>query len=125
MSTILRGFTSLQTIPAIRVEGLEIEYKSWKSGKQGFIIDITDKNFTDFDGQINDTISFLMTKEKQLTELKNSFPKLFWDIDFGYKTKVSTGELAVEGLLLPVKLISLCARLKIGLLISLYDANSF
>src|SRR5574337_1756126 len=108
MSTILRGFTSLQTIAKTKVEGLEIEYKTWGNGKQGFIIDITDKNFTDFDGQVKDTISFLKTKEKQLAELKNSVPTLVWDVDFGYKTKVTTGELAVEGLLLPVELLFLC-----------------
>ena len=123
MSTILRGFTSLKIVPEIRVEGLTIAYKILKSGKQCFIIDISDRNFTDFDGQINDTIRFLKTNKQRLIELKSSIDNLYWDIDFGYNTKVATGELSVEGLLFPVELLSLCASLEIKLLVSLYNLN--
>ena len=125
MSTILRGFPSLETIPEINVEGLEIEYRTNKEGKQTFIIDITDRNFTDFEGQVRDTIAFLKTNEQRLVELKNHIPNLSWDIDFGYNTKVATGELAVEGLLFPVELLTLCSRLGIEFLVSLYNANQF
>lgn len=125
MSTILRGFTSLETIPEIKVEGLEIEYKTRKDGKRYFIIDVTDRNFIDFDGQVKDTIAFLKANESRLVELKNRIPDLSWNIDFGYNTKVATGELAVEGLLFPVELLTGCARLEIELLVSLYNANQF
>ena len=125
MSTILRGFTSLKTIPDTKVEGLEIEYKTIKEGKQIFIIDITDSNFTDFERQVRDTIAFLRTNEQRLIKLKNHIPNLSWDIDFGYNTKVATGELAVEGLLFPVELLELCSRLGIELLVSLYNGNQF
>jgi hypothetical protein len=125
MSTILRGFTFLETIPEINIEGLEIEYKTMRSGKQTFIIDVTDRNFADFEGQVNDTISYLKRNEHRLVKLKSHFPNLSWDIDFGYNTKVATGELAVEGLHFPIELLAVCARLEIELLVSLYNANQF
>lgn len=125
MSTILRGFTSLETIPEIKVEGLEIEYRTSKEGKQTYIIGITDRNFTDFEEQVRDTIDFLKTNEQRLIELKNHTSNLSWDIDFGYNTKVAIGELAVEGLLFPVELLELCSRLGIELLVSLYNGNLF
>jgi hypothetical protein len=125
MSTILRGFSSVETIPEIRVEGLEIEYRTRKDGRRYFIIDVTDRSFTDFDGQVSDTIAFLNANEQRLVKLKSQIPNLAWDIDFGYNTKVETGELAVEGLLFPVDLLALCAGLKIALLVSLYNVNQF
>ncbi|MGZ3922416.1 MAG: hypothetical protein ACXVLT_11135 [Flavisolibacter sp.] len=125
MSTILRGFTFLDAIPEINIEGLDIEYRTRKDGKLAFIIDITDRNFTDFEAQVGDTIAFLKTNELRLLELKNQIPKLSWDIDFGYNTKVATGELAIEGLHFPFTLLALCARLEIELLVSLYSANQF
>jgi len=125
MSTILRGFTSLETILEIQVEGLEVEYRTWKDGKRTFIIDVTDRNFTDFEGQVNDTISFLKANEQQLVELKSHIPNLSWDIDFGYNTKIATGELAVEGLHFPAELLAICVRLGIELLVSLYNENQF
>jgi hypothetical protein len=60
-----------------------------------------------------------------LNELKSHIPNLSWDIDFGYNTKVATGELTVEGLHFPVELLTICARLAIELLVSLYNANQF
>ena len=125
MSTILRGFTSLETISEIKVEGLEIEYRTRKDGKRYFIMDIADRNFTDFDGQVKDTIAFLKANEQRLVALKGQIPNLSWDIDFGYNTKVATGELAVEGLHFPAELLAICARLGIELLVSLYNANQF
>jgi hypothetical protein len=125
MSTILRGFSSVETIPEIRVEGLEIEYRTRKDGRRYFIIDVTDRSFTDFDGQVSDTMAFLNANEQRLVKLKSQIPNLAWDIDFGYNTKVETGELAVEGLLFPVDLLALCAGLKIALLVSLYNVNQF
>jgi hypothetical protein len=125
MSTILRGFSSVETIPEIRVEGLEIEYRTRKDGRRYFILDVTDRSFTDFDGQVSDTIAFLNANEQRLVKLKSQIPNLAWDIDFGYNTKVETGELAVEGLLFPVDLLALCAGLKIALLVSLYNVNQF
>jgi hypothetical protein len=125
MSTILRGFSSVETIPEIRVEGLEIEYRTRKDGRRYFIIDVTDRSFSDFDGQVSDTMAFLNANEQRLVKLKSQIPNLAWDIDFGYNTKVETGELAVEGLLFPVDLLALCAGLKIALLVSLYNVNQF
>lgn len=125
MSTILRGFNPLETIPEIRVEGLEIEYRTRKDGKPYFIIVVTDRNFTDFEGQVNDTIGFLKANETRLVELKSRITNLSWNIDFGYNTKVASGELAVEGLLFPIELLTVCARLEIELLVSLYNANQF
>jgi hypothetical protein len=125
MSTILRGFTILETIPETTVEGLETEYRTMNDGKVFFIIDVTDKNFTDFDGQVNGTIAFLKANEHRLNELKSQIPNLSWDIDFGYNTKIATGELAVEGLHFPAELLAICAKLGIELLVSLYNANQF
>lgn len=121
----LRGYSSIETIPEIRIEGLEIEYRAKKNGTMSFTIEFTDRNFIDFEGQVTDTISFLKANEQRLVELKSRIPNLSWDIDFGYNTKVATGELAIEGLHFPVELLGVCARLEIELLVSLYNANQF
>jgi len=52
MSTILRGYTSIQNKSKIVSQELKVEIKTSKDGRALFIIDIADKNFTDFEGQI-------------------------------------------------------------------------
>lgn len=125
MSTVLRGYTSTENELTLRTFGLPIELKASKGKRTDFLIDITDKNFEDFNGQVTDTIAFLTTNRVQLGELRNSIPGISWEIDYGYNTKVATGELAVEGLHLPLELLRLCSELKIEILISLYDGKLF
>lgn len=67
-----------------------------------FIIDVTDKDFQDINGQIKDFIGFLTENFSQLDDLKDKVADLNWKVDYGYNTKVATGELAVEGLHFPL-----------------------
>jgi len=47
------------------------------------------------------------------------------EVDYGYNTKVATGELAVERLHFPLQLLRHCAELKVKIPVSLYDGNLF
>ena len=125
MSTILRGYTLTQNELNLQSFGLPIELKPSKGNRTDFLIEITDKDFKDFNGQVMDTIAFLTANQVQLVELKNKIPDINWEIDYGYNTKVATGELAVEGLHLPVALLRLCSDLNIEILVSLYDGKLF
>ena len=125
MSTILRGNITPESKSILQSSELNIEVKAEKENRNSFIIDITDKDFQDFDGQIADTIDFLNTQHSQLMVLKSQIPGMFWYIDYGYNTKVATGELVYEGLRLPLELIRLCSELQIEILLSLYDGKQF
>ncbi|HUC81795.1 MAG TPA: hypothetical protein VMR70_12820 [Flavisolibacter sp.] len=125
MSTVLRGYTSIENDLPLKSSELQLELKAAKGKRTDFLIDITDKDFEDFNGQVTDTIAFLTTNRVQLVELKDAIPDIIWEIDYGYNTKVATGELAVEGLHLPLELLRLCSELKIEILISLYDGKLF
>jgi len=125
MSTILRGYTSTEKHSLLQSSELNIEIKVPKDDKIDFIIDVTDKDFQDFNGQITDTISFLTENLSQLSDLKNKMADLYWVLDYGYNTKVATGEFAVEGLHFPLQLIRLCTELNIEILVSLFDGNLF
>ena len=125
MSTILRGNTSTETGLTLQSFGMPIELKPSKSNRTDFLIEISDKDFEDFNGQVTDAIAFLNTNRVQLFELKNAIPDISWEMDYGYNTKVAIGELAVEGLHLPLELLKLCSELNIEILISLYDGKLF
>jgi hypothetical protein len=125
MSTILRGYTSTENHSLLQSLELYIEIKAPKENRLDFIIDITDKDFQDFNGQITDTIVFLSKNLLPLKDLRNKVSPLYWEIDYGYNTKVATGELAVEGLHFPIELLRLCVDLQIELQISLYDGKLF
>jgi hypothetical protein len=125
MSTILRGYTSTENHALLQSSELNIDIKSPEDDRIDFIIDVTDKDFQDFNGQIKDTIRFLTGNFSQLSDLKNKVADLKWEVDYGYNTKVATGELAVEGLHFPLQLLSLCTELKLEILVSLYDGNLF
>jgi hypothetical protein len=67
----------------------------------------------------------LEKNKSALFALKSNIGQLSWDIDFGYKPKIVSGELAIEGLLFPIRLIEICSQLGIELLVSLYDSRLF
>ena len=125
MNTILRGYTSPENQSLLQSAELNIELNAPKGNRLDFIIDVTDKDFIDFNGQISDTTGFLTENFLQLSYLKNKVTDLYWEVDYGYNTKVATGELAVEGLRFPLELLKLCAELEIEILVSLYDGNLF
>jgi len=70
MSTILRAYTLTENHSLLQSSELNIEIKSPKD-RIDFIIDVTDKDFQDFNGQIKDTIRFLTQNFSQLGDLKN------------------------------------------------------
>lgn len=125
MSTILRGCTSSSHHTILLTSGLNINIAPAEGSNITFVIDITDRDFQNFKGQIADTIKFLKANHSVLYEIKNKIPDLDWEIEYGYSTKVATGELAVEGLLIPLTLVKLCSELQIEILVSLYDGTLF
>lgn len=73
MSTILRGYTSIENKSVIQSPELNIELKNFKDSSQIiFIIDVAESDFQNFDSQINDTINFLRKNRLHLAELKNN-----------------------------------------------------
>jgi hypothetical protein len=125
MSTILRGYTSVQNQSKIFSNELKLDIRAAKDGRVIFIVDISDKDFKDFDTQVEDTIEYLTKNKAALLALKNNIGQLSWNIDFGYAPKIVSGELAVEGLFFPLQLVENCSELGIELLISLYDSRLF
>ncbi len=125
MSTILRGYTTVEYYPMLQSSELKLEIKVPKRDRSDFSIEVADRDFQNFNGQVTDTINFLDKNLLQLKALKSKLPDINWEIDYGFKPKVTTSELAVEGLHFPVELLKLCSELQIEIVLSLYDGKLF
>lgn len=94
--------------------GLNKEYYSY-----GFSCVISDKEWNDFEGQINDIVFFLEKNYEELKDLRDNYNISDWRFDIPYYCRLNE-EIFCQCDYLPPKLLSLVGKLGIGIELSQY-----
>jgi hypothetical protein len=85
----------------------------------GFSCKVSDKNWDDLSGQIEDAIAFLKKYEEELTKLIDSYQINDIHLDFPYYCRHSR-TVFMQGEFLPPELILRAGKLNTGIALSLY-----
>ena len=85
-------------------------------------IDVSDKDWSDFDGQVADAISFLTNHEQELLELLHSHAVTNAYLDFPLYSRLSS-EMFEQSERFPHELIVLAGRIGLGIRMAIYEKN--
>jgi hypothetical protein len=83
---------------------------------------ISDKDWNDFEGQVQDMISFLEKYHTDLQSIKDNFNIANWQFDLPYANRLSN-EIFNQNDFLPPELLFQSGRLGIGINLSLYHKS--
>ncbi|MBK8792862.1 MAG: hypothetical protein IPN59_06810 [Holophaga sp.] len=84
--------------------------------------DVSDKDWDDFPGQVEDAIAFLSKWESELTELNTKFSPEEMILDFPLYSRLD-GNIINQNDYLPKELITLAGRLGLCIGMSIYDKD--
>ena len=103
-------------------KGDEVELRSEEFATYedyGFLSEVSDRPWSDFDGQCIDIISFLEVYQPHLLHLKENYNIEDWRFDLPYECKLDEHRY-VQSDFLPSKALKLMGELGIGIELSLY-----
>ena len=101
-------------------ESVDIGTKEYSSYEDyGFLCEVSERSWSDFEGQVIDLISFLEVYTPYLKHLKDNFNIADWRFDLPYECKLDENKF-MQSDFLPAKAMKLMSALEIGLELSLY-----
>lgn len=98
---------------------LKISVDKTPTDDYGFSCEVSDRDWSDVEGQIVDMISFLEVYSPYLTVLKENYNLEDWHFDLPYECQLNETRF-VQTNFLPPKLLRLAGALEIGIELSLY-----
>jgi hypothetical protein len=91
-----------------------------RNSTSGFVVDVSTKEWSDLEGQIQDAKEFLSDKGEELQRLR-SFPGVDGvDLDFAIYLRIGTNEVVVQWDRLPADLLLAAGKLDIGIMMTIY-----
>ena len=88
--------------------------------ESGFAADVSEKDFSDLAGQIEDARAFLSDHEAELRRLR-TFPGVDWvELNFAIELRIGTDELAVQSDRFPADLLLAAGTLGVDIVMTTY-----